>query len=246
MGGNPCAMAKGGRALTFLAMIQGVCRRVGHPPPTVAFAATDTTTQRLVALADDEGRDLLRYGDWRVLRKTHTFTTTATESQTGTPIPTDLGGFIDGTIWNRTTKQTIQQLDAEQWHYYKARTSFPFEHAFYLEGATWLQQPVPPAGQTQAYGYRSTYFCQSSGGTKQAAWAADTDTGVLSEHLMVLGITWRFKQSRGLDWQADYDQYKWRVDDELAKDQPRRIISMTGEAAIDPRGITTPEMNWLV
>jgi hypothetical protein len=45
--------------------------------------------------------------------------------------------------------------------------------------------------------YQSTYFCQSSAGADQSAWAADTDVGVLDENLMELGVIWRFKKKNG-------------------------------------------------
>jgi hypothetical protein len=63
---------------------------------------------------------------------------------------------------------------------------------------------------------------------------------------MELGIIWRYKQARGLDWQTDYDKYMYQVQQGLAQDQPRNTINMTGESMIPSGvpGLIVPEGNW--
>lgn len=233
--------------MTLLTMIGSVSRRIGQPPPTVVIASTEETVLRLLEIAEDEGRELARYGDWKVLRREHTFATTATESQTNTHTPADLGAFIDGTIWNRTRKMPVYgPVSAAEWQAWQAQGNFPVTDTFYLRGTTWVQNPVPPAGQTIAYEYRSSYWCKSSGGTLQETWAADSDLGVLPERLMELGIIWRYKQARGMDWATDYDKYMFQVQQALAADQPRAVIDMSGGDRLTQGtpGLVVPEMNW--
>ncbi len=230
--------------MTALSMIQSVCRRVGITTPSVFVSTTDDTMLRLLELAQEEGRELARYGDWRVLRREKTFTTIAAETQTDTPIPADLGGFIDRTFWNRTAKRRLTgPLTADQWQTVKANSGPASTDSFYLRGTSWLMSPTPAASQTIAYEYRSSYWCESSGGTAQEYWQADADVGKLSERLMGLGVLWRFKQSRGLDWQTDFDKYQFEVNQALTADQPREIIDMKGGASL-LRGISVPEGSW--
>jgi len=232
--------------LSLLTIIQSVCRRVGHPPPTSVIGNADETTQRLLEISEDEGRELARYGNWKVLRREHTFITTATESQTNTHTPPDMAAFIDRTIWNRTTKRRlIGPLSSEEYQNYKANVSFPMLDTFYLRGTTWLMNPVPTAGNTIAYEYRSSYWCKkASDSTLQETWLADTDLGVLPERLMELGIIWRYKQARGLDWATDYDKYGFQVQQALAADQPRGVVDMSGDGPNYPTGIYVPDYNW--
>lgn len=232
--------------MTLLSMVRSVASRVGIPRPNVVATATDATVLQLLEFAQQEGQELARYGDWRVLRKEKTFTTVAAETQTDTPLPTDLAGFVDGTLWNRSTRRMlIGPIEPGLWQQYKAQTTFPVLDGFTLRGTSWLMQPTPTAGQTVAYEYRSANWCQSSGGTAQSSWAADTDTGVLDERLMGLGLLWRYKQGRGLEWQTDYDKYIFEVTSALTKDQPRKIIdmAMTGPPTRIP-GVVIPEGSW--
>lgn len=230
--------------MTVLSMVQSVCRRVGIPTPSLVVSATDETVLRLLELAQEEGRELARYGDWRVLRKEKTFTTVAAETQTDTPLPADLGGFIDNTFWNRTASRRLTgPLTSDQWQTIKANSGPASTDSFYLRGTSWLMSPVPAASQTIAYEYRSSYWCESSGGTDQEYWQADTDVGLISERLMGLGLLWRFKQSRGLDWQTDHEKYMFEVNDALAKDSPRQVVDLRGSPLIS-RGIGVPEGSW--
>lgn len=232
--------------MSLLSMIQSVCRRTGLAKPNVVATATDSTVLRLLEHAQEEGEQLAAYGDWRVLRKEKTFTTVAAETQTNTPIPTDWAGFIDQTFWNRSRRLRLYgPATPEEWQRWKAASTFPITGTFCLRGSSLLIQPTPAAGDTIAYEYRSSQWCQSSGGAAQSAWADDTDTGIISERLMSLGIIWRYKQGRGMAWETEYDKYIFQVDQELAKDQPRRVADMKdGGPPIRTPGLVVPEGTW--
>lgn len=229
--------------MSLLTMVQAAARRIGIPTPTAVASASDATVLQLLEYAQEEGRQLARYGDWQILRKEKTFTTAATETQSGT-LPTDFGGFIDGTIWNRTAHRKLYgPVSPQEWQQWKAQNAFPITDTFCIRGGSWLMNPTPTASQTVAYEYRSSYWCQTSGSVAQEAWAADSDTGLLSERLMGLGLIWRYKQGRGLDWQTDYDKYIFEVNQALGTDQPRRVIDLT-DTGTYKFGIAAPNMSW--
>lgn len=233
--------------MSLLTLVQRAAVRVGIPRPSVVATATDPTVRLLYELAQQEGEELARYGDWQVLRKEKTFTTVAAETQTDTPIPTDLAGWIDGSQWNRSARRRLYgPIDPIVWQDWKARSSFPVTDSYTIRGGLWLMQPVPAAGLVVAYEYRSANWCQSSGGTPQDQWAADTDTGILSERLMRLGLIWRIKQARGLEWATDHEDYVSEVDAALAADRPRKVIDMA-HGWMPPAGVpgvVVPEGYW--
>lgn len=234
--------------MSLLTIIRSACRRIGLTPPNVVASSTDATTGLLYELAQEEGRALSKYGDWKILRKEKTFTTVAAETQTDTPIPSDWDAFIDNTFWNRTRRIRLYgPLNPDDWQRYKAGSTFPITNCFTIRGTSWLIRPIPAAGDTIYYEYRSNQWCQSSGGTAQSAWAADSDTGILSEDLMADGIIWRYKQDRGLEWQSFYDKYIYNVDQALAKDKPHRIVDMkNGGPPVRTPGLVIPEGAWPV
>jgi hypothetical protein len=231
--------------MSLLSLVSSACRRIGVPSPNVVATASDATIAQIFELAQEEGRELARFGDWRSLRKEKTFITVAAETQTD-PIPTDLNAFVDGTLWNRSRRLRLYgPATSAEWQMWKAGNTFPVTGTFYLRGTSFLIQPTPTAGDTIAYEYRSSFWCQSAGGVAQETWAADDDTGLISERLMALGIIWRYLKTRGLEWQSSYDEYEYQVHQELAKDQPRRTIDMkeSGPPKRIP-GVVVPDMDW--
>ncbi len=234
--------------MSLLTIIANVCRRIGQPVPNVVYTATDPSVTQLLSFANEEGTELSKMGDWRALRKQKEFTTLAQEVQTGM-VPTDLDTWIDETFWNRSSRRPIYgPVSPQQWQAWKAFGTFPVMDVFYLRGADILVQPVPPAGETYAFEYMSNGWCQSVGNVAQSEWLADTDTGVLSERLMTLGILWRYKQARGLSFDDDYQLYELQVRQALSQDAPRSTHSFASGGDWWGRrpGIAVPEGNWPV
>lgn len=232
--------------MSLLTLIGNASVRIGEPRPGVVVGATDPTVMQLLSLANEVGTELMDTGDWRKLRKEKTFTTLAQETQTGM-VPTDLGAWIDETFWNRTARRPIYgPISSAQWQAWKAFDTFPVMDVFYFRGSDILVQPVPPAGETYAFEYIKNLWCQSAVGVEQSEWLADTDTGILSERLMTLGIIWRYKQARGLNYDKDEEIYNLEVSKELAKDSPRSTHSFANGNNWWGRrpGLVIPEGSW--
>lgn len=230
--------------MTLLSLIRDVCAEVGVPRPSAVYAATDPTMRAMLSHAQEEGATLARLGPWQALRKEKTFTSLAAETQTAM-VATDLASFVNGTFWNRTRRRPlIGPVTPQEWQRMKASTTSPVNDTFTYRGNDILINPAPSAGHTFAYEYQSKNWCESSGGTDQAAWAADTDVGLLDERLMKLGIIWRFKKQRGLAFDADYALWEFAVRDALAKESPHDIVNFSdAPGPVRPR-IWTQEGDW--
>lgn len=232
--------------MTLLTIVQSACDRLSLPRTTVVATATDQTVRNLLALAQEEGQELAAFGPWQVLRKEHTFSTVAAELQVSS-LPTDLGAFVNDTCWNRTkTRPMAGPVSPQDWQRLKALTSSPVVDTFTIRGNAFRIIPTPAASETIAYEYVSSQWCESAGGADQSAWAADTDTGILSERLMSLGLIWRYKKSRGMSWDIDYAQYEYERNQALAQDSLKPVLDMAGGGGWrpGPPGITTPEGSW--
>ena len=233
--------------MTLLTLAQAACDIIGMPRPTSVMAGADQTARTMLSLAQREGRALARRWTWTALRKQQTFTTVAQTVQTGA-VPSDFDRMVSETFWNRTDQlRVVGPVTPEEWQGLVASVALPIESAFQMRAGQIELYPVPTAGETYAYEYVSSQWCQSAGGTGQSAWAADTDTGLLDEELTTLGLVWRFKQSRGLDYAEDMTTYEEQVLQAMARDGTRRTARLAREidygAAHYPM---VPEGNWAV
>lgn len=229
--------------MSLLTMLQSVADECGVARPQAVVAGTDATTRRLLTIANREGKSLAKL-DWPLLRKEKTFTSVNQETQTSA-VPTDWGRFVDGTFWNRTeTRPLAGPMSPQEWQNLKALNA-PISDSFTYRGSDILIVPSPTAGRTMAYEYFSKNWCQSSGGTAQSAWAADTDTGILDEDLMARGIVWRFKKASGMEWVADFNDYMKEIRTSFTSSGPSASFDMSSDswAGREP-GVFVPPRDW--
>ena len=93
---------------------------------------------------------------------------------------------------------------------------------------TFSIDPIPTDNGSQlVYEYVSNAWCKSSGGTPQTIWAADTDTGILDEYLIGLGVKWRMLERLGMDFSSAREEYERLVDQALGADGGAPVIDMT-------------------
>ncbi len=232
--------------MSLLTMVQDCATKIGISRPSTIVGNSSIEVVELLAFAQEEGAELVKRGDWGILQKEYTFATTATETQTNFSV-SDLDHFIDETHWNRSRRLPLfGPLNPQEWQNVKAFTTSPVKDSFRYRGGLFLLNPVPAAGENIYGEYVSKNFCQSSGGTGQDAWAADTDTGVLSERIMGLGVIVRFKAAKGLDFATDLAKYETQVLTALEKDKPSRTVDMSGDGMRRQPGVVVPDGNWNV
>lgn len=232
--------------MTLLTIITGACDRAGLSRPPAVVSSSDQQVRELLALANEEGLQLSRRADWQKLTKEKTFTSLAQETQTDM-VASDLDRFVNGTFWNRTRRRPFMgPVTPQEWQEIKAWTVSPVPEIFRYRGDDILLQPVPTAGDTFAYEYVSTQWCESSAGTDQSAWAADTDVALLPERLFTLGIVWRFKQLKGLPFADDFAMYEKEVMQAVQRDRPLRTLNMASSGRERRPGIMVPDGDWSV
>lgn len=232
--------------MTLLSVIQDAQDAIGLDRASAVANSTDQTVRTMLQLAQQEGRELARRHPWQALVTEKTFTSTATEEQSGV-IPSDLDRYINESFHNRTrNRRVIGPLSPLEWQKEKAISASILTDTFRVRGDSFLLHPTPAAGDTYAFEYVSKNWCESSGGTGQASWQADTDVGRLDEALMTLGIIWRFKKSKQFDYAEDFATYQQQVTQAIMRDGARRTINFaTNEGLFEnARMPTVPEGSW--
>ena len=216
--------------MTLLSICQNVADFTGFERPVTVVDNTDPIARQLLALAQREGKQLMRMSDWAILKKEHTFSTS--NGTAAYALPSDFDRLVLETSYNRSDNDIltgpISSAEYQLVNHGMATTGTT--EKFRLKAASnalkFELDPTPSSTQTIGFEYVSTQFCQSSGGSGQAAWAADTDTGILDETTMEMGITWRFKSSHGLDFAEDFRQYQLEVRQAIARNGSAPILQL--------------------
>lgn len=196
---------------TLLAICQMVADNQKFPRPSSIVGSTDQSARTLLALANEAGTELvdnLEGGEpWQKLRKEYTFATVSGTADYA--LPSDFSGLFHDTEWDRTTRWPLAGPTSPQtWQSVKSGiTDNGMRPKYRIMNDRFYLSPTPTSIYTVAYEYTSTAWCQSSGGTAQAEWLADTDTCLLDYRLFSTSLIWRWRRSNGFEYDQEYQNY---------------------------------------
>lgn len=222
---------------SLLTICQNVADEVGFSRPSTIVNNTDATAKQLYRLANRTGNVVSRFG-WQVLRADHTFVL-VTSTQTYA-LPTDFRYMVPDTTWDRSDdREVLNPLSAAQWAFSKGwgLVTGLNRRARIKGNLLEFDQTITSSdnGKTIAYEYVSSYWAESSGGTDQASFQADTDVSKLDDELMTLGVIWRFKKAKGLDYADDLAEYTQLLNRLKATDGSATTLSMNSrKLSLDP------------
>mgnify|MGYP001608579290 CR=1 FL=1 len=213
--------------MTLLTVVQNASDRLGLTPPSTVMNSTDPNAVVLRGLALEEGKTLARRHPWTALQTEHTFATVA--STASYALPSGFDYVIKETVFNRTRRRRmLGDLTPAQWQEIQSSLVTMVNPAFRIKAGFFYISPTPTAVETIAYEYMTKNWCLSAALVGQAAWAADTDTGILDEELTTLGLIWRFRKSKGLDYADDMQTYEIEVTNAMLRDGVRTRIDTSG------------------
>ena len=216
--------------MSLLTIAQAVADYTGFERPTSVVGNTDPIARQLLAFINRQGKQLMRANNWPILLKEHTFNTVnGTQSYA---LPTDFDRSLDGTVYNRTdTDQmtgpiTPQQYALDRYGTAASGITQKFRFKASSNALKFDITPTPTSAESLGYEYVSSHWNQTSGGTSQAAMAADTDIGILDETLIEMGVTWMFKQAHGLTYDEDFRQYQLELRQSISRAGGAPVISL--------------------
>ena len=149
-------------------------------------------------------------------------------------LPPDYDYMISGTQWDRGFRwQIFGPLTPQEWQVLKSGLSPTGpRRRFRLMGNMFYLDPVPYDSNMLVYEYYSTNWCLTGGNATTSpsipasSFLQDTDTYILEDDLMVLGIIWRWRRAKGLDYTQEYDTYSKALQRELGRDTTSRTLRL--------------------
>lgn len=215
---------------TLLAICRGAMDRANLARPSQIVSGIDQTARTLLGCAQREGSNLARRWAWQALVREQIFVSEAAAVQRSS-IPADWDNrMVSNTFWNRTQKRPIYgPLSSQQWQGLQGSGPRIATDAYRIRNNLIELTPNPTAGWTYAYEYISKHWCTSAAGTGQSAWAVDTDTNVLDDELMTMGVLWRFLMAMGMDYAEAKNDYETEVATIIGRDGSRAIVRLGGD-----------------
>jgi hypothetical protein len=217
--------------MSLLSLCQGAATALSLPAVTAIVGDTSANSALLLQLAKRECRELMRRHDWQNLVVAHTWTSTATEAQADA-LPSDYDHLVpDVEIWNQSDNTLLAgPTPSNIWLRLQSGISGGVTGWWRIIGNVLQVYPAPEAGDTFALDYVSKNYCESSGGTDQSEWAADSDVGRIPEHLVELGVIWRWLRAKGMDYAEELATYEREVEKAAARDRGLSIAVVSKQS----------------
>lgn len=200
--------------MTLLTICNAIADTTSGPRPATIIGNTNPEAQSYLRSVSKVGKRLMKIYPWNVLREENTFTADGTETLLASAsIPSDFDRFVPETFWNRSASVLISgPVPASRWQSLKAQSYVGDNTVFTYRGGDILAIPTVGSGSSMAFEYISDQYVQSSGGTRQSTWQADTDVSVLDEELIALAATYEWLVSEGLPAAGAFNDFKTYFD----------------------------------
>lgn len=216
--------------MTLLTACQNVLNEIGtHEVPDTIVGNSNPTAKQILAIANQVGKYFSRKHDLTDLLVDYTFNTA--DGTASYALPTGFRKFANITFWdNANDWQMIGPVSRAGWQRLNSSNIVGSTRRYFrIAGGSFYIFPTPSTVDEIAYQYFSDYWCESSGGTGQSAWAADTDLGVIDEYWMEREIKWRFLQAKGLPYEDEKQEAIDIRSAHMANDGAKPVLNMGGQ-----------------
>jgi len=219
--------------MTLLTIVKTALNEIGSTevPSTVVGNENETAKQSL-ALANRALRETAKRTKWELLTRTETITTVA--SQAEYDLPSDFKSIHNQTMWNTSQRRPTQAVTPQAWSFLQAFTDVSgiiLHYRIFRDPSGNGQKvqffPTPGAGQVITYEYVSNGLVQSAAGVLQEEFLADSDTALLDEDTIALGLKWRFESAKGFPYAESLQDYEKAIAYDVDA-TPSQIVNMGG------------------
>lgn len=215
--------------MTLLSISQSVLKETkASSVPASIIGNTEDAAKQILEVMTVTMTELSRSYDWQELQKEHTFSSVA--STQGYNLPSDFDRFINATFWNSSEMWAVQgPMTPEEWRILKNSSisgAAPFEYFRIRDGQTILF-PIPTGADNYIYEYITNKIIESSGGTGQTEWLADTDVPVIDSYIVRLDATWRWLMKNGRPYSEEQKVANAAIAERIKANGARRTVKHT-------------------
>lgn len=228
--------------MSILSVCKDAAVKLNQPQPTSVFSSTDPFAAELLLQAKETAASLLKEEhDWRDLTRLATLpgdaSAVAFPLATGAPGYERMikGGKLHSLRFRNATFRAARDLD--EWLYLNDSLLVGSPGNWIILGGAMQIFPPMPTDDSARFYYISNRVALSSGGAEQVEFKADTDTFVLDERLLYLGVVWRWLASKRMEYSESLKDYEVAKMSAMGKDKGSQIITV-GRQRVS-RGVET-------
>lgn len=238
-------------AQNLLTEVQDFCERMLLPIPQTVVGSNDPQVQQIKSILYEAGNSLAIRGEWSRLTHETVHTTVAQEDQgniyeiTAGNAATAFRKMKNETMWDRTDRLPVWPINPVHWQRIKSISAAMPRYRYRLVRARLLFTPTPPSGHQVAFEWVSKWWIQDgTSGTIKERFSLDTDSFLVERELLKLGLAWRWRKAKGMDYAEEYEEYESRLAETLGHDVTRDTLYLDQTEPRARPGVFVPDYSW--
>lgn len=206
--------------MNIKAILNQALNEAGFREEDSFFTSPSGEAKQMAALANRE-LNFLQKENWQELIKVQEVVMTSAETYS---LPSDFRQYVFDTAFTED-RQAWFPVSSEKWNFDEARDTISGRAPEVRIIGSQLAIRNPQDGQTLRLEYISdSAVLDTDGTTYKTRFEADSDTFVLNDDLLIMGVLWRFKKAKGLDFQAELAEAQGMKRKELATNKNAQTV----------------------
>lgn len=216
--------------MPILAAMQSAAIRLMGQRPSVFFGASQNFEIEISDLVNEVAKDVVASADWQALIGIGVLTGDGSTTEFDLPADyekmTVTAGVQDTTAW---FWGYWAMTDINQFLYQESIGFQPYPGGWIIYGGKMRFVPAPPTDQNATFPYVSKNYARDAGTLEtKPAFTSDGDEFLLPERLLTLGLVWRWRENKKLDFTGDQEAFMKAIGEYAAKDKGTRIYRRSG------------------
>lgn len=206
--------------MAILPALQSAAIRLIARRPGTFFGASGTFEMEICDLVNEVAQDVTKYQDWQALTKVGTVT--GNGSVTAFDLPSDYDRMLVNTRVSDLSNWFWgfgSFTDLNDFLYSEARGFNGLPGGWIIYGGQLRFSPAPSAAQVATFPYITKNLARSASAEAKPSFDTDTDEFLLPERLLTLGLVWRWRENKKLDYTGDMEAFTKALDEYGAKDR---------------------------
>lgn len=228
--------------MSLLTMCQNVLAETGWPVPSTISNSGDGTAKQIFAIANTELRAISEALSWPHLEIEYPFSTVAGQSiylwPVGFRVLAQQSLFDKNEYYGLRGSTGLQFWELLKYGRLASICSSSFRVVYPLGVAGIELTPAPTGVSEMVAVYYTNMYATNAQGQSVPQYAADTDVSKVPERYVELGVKWRFRRAKGLDFSAELAEYNATVQTQFAKYLSQGEIAVGGRRINEFSGIT--------
>lgn len=227
--------------MTVISSIQEAAPVIGMAVPATVYGSTDREHVEIGALAKEMAQRIAFDGhDWTRLKTLATITGDGTT--TSFTLPADYRRMLKkARVWPSSAPLSplTHYSDSDQWLGLQEQEVTLVTGAWTLIGASIHFLPALDNLETAKFYYVSSLIVDPVTGDNKTAFTIDTDSYLLDERVLKLGIIWQWKANKGLPYAEDMANYETALASRIGEDKGSNIIVVGRTRRLSPADVVS-------